>query len=223
MKKLIAFLIAVAAGFLLVSCNRKSFSKEQISQLRDDLFCAEGEFFKIYAYPETRETPMQDDGFIGTKTEILSFKISYSARKTPTLPPTLKVTIGDKEYTAKFENLSSAYYTYAEASVSSLPEESFLGKITFTDKTYDLEFVSQKRKNLLSYMEAIDLAVNADNEEVASFFSSVEKYEIRVRILESDGFNYWYVGLIGENGGIALLYDAETGDLIATKKTNKNV
>lgn len=218
MKKFTTSALLIVSLFIFSACGEIPFSDNSLSELRSDVFFAENENFSLYAYAELKETPLADDGYAGEKSPFLYFKLCLPVGSPATDRKSLRFIIGEEEYEAFFGYQSVSAFLTCEVPVKSLPEKNFSVTLQSENQTYDFELASLKKINNFDYQDIALVALNSDIKEVNSLLSTAERYEMRIRLLESEGFNYWYVAVISANGGIALLYDAETAELIATKK-----
>lgn len=216
MKKFAITASIVFALFLLCSCNKDNECFDRISQLRDNVFYCEGDGLTVYAYPETREVPFEEDGYVGEKKNYVIFKLVAAGNKRPPITPSLKFELGGKNYSKQFDYSSLSLTLYCQVEVESLPIEDFSVSLDFCEEEKTLLFTSLKKNSVFSYRDIINLAKDCNNITVKDFFKNPDKYELRIRLLEESGFNYWYVGISGKDN-VALLYDSETGELLAVR------
>ena len=58
----------------------------------------------------------------------------------------------------------------------------------------------------------------AGDEDADVFFNGKTNYEIRIRLISSDGYICYYVGLLDKTKSVDFLLDGETGEILAKKK-----
>ena len=58
----------------------------------------------------------------------------------------------------------------------------------------------------------------AEDEDADVFFNGKTNYEIRIRLISSDGYICYYVGLLDKTKSVDFLLDGETGEILAKKK-----
>ena len=216
MKKFIVLLAAIFMLTTVCACSENDKTFERISQLREDIFYYGDEEFSLYAYPELRENPFVEDGYAGKTDNYIIFKLTTAGNKEPIESPTVYFELNDKIYTKQFDFLPLAVNLYCQVDVDELPVGNFSVTIKFNGTEKDINFESLKKNSTFSYKDIINLAKQCNNITVKDFFENPDNYELRLRLIENSGFNYWYVGISGENS-VALLYDGETGELIAVK------
>jgi len=217
MKKFLFALVCILCLPLLSSCKKTVCDESLISQLKPNIFYYEEDDFKIYAFPETSENPLVSDGFVGKKESFLTFKLFLPSKSTLLVVPNIKVCLYDEEYSSQFDYDTSSNYLLCKIKAEELPEENFFAKLDLNGKTHDVEFSSLKQTNNFDYKDAVKLTLSSNDKTVKKLVSEGKSYEIRVKLIESEGFNYWVVGIIGESESVSLLFDAENGELIATK------
>ena len=213
MKRVLVFAVFVSALFL--SACEKDYDDKKISQLRGDIFIAETENVVVYAYSERVEDPLKDDGYVGNVKTRLTFKIPFTPGAFAS-SPIIAFNIGEKNYSKEFDFTPASNYNYCSVEVESLPIGGFSGVLRSEDKEIPLDFTSLKVRSAYDCDDVIRLAFKT--EAARKFLRDENEYEIRVRLIESDGFNYWYIGFIKKEDGIAFLFDAENAEIIATKR-----
>ena len=76
MKK-IALCVVLLLAFQFAGCKKNSEYDDKISQLRYDVLYGETDEFDVTAYIEKREDPIFQDGLVGEKINLLTFKIEF--------------------------------------------------------------------------------------------------------------------------------------------------
>ena len=73
-------------------------------------------------------------------------------------------------------------------------------------------------KKTLSHKEILCTLKKAGDEDADVFFNGKTNYEIRIRLISSDGYICYYVGLLDKTKSVDFLLDGETGEILAKKK-----
>lgn len=215
MKKFIpCFLLSVAAIVSLSGCGKYDYSVH-ISDERSDLFTAETEEYSLTVSCMTRENPYLLDGVTCTKSKLVEVVLAEH-------------TLSGAEYEVYFlEDVPrggdmsfrsvSGDYAYSR-SVEEFPSGTVSLRVVKDGAATEIAATSVKTEQTLSPAQALEKAISAESERVESMTRGGAFYgEFHVRLLRRDK-NYYYVGIIDEQGGIlALLLDSETGEVLARR------
>ena len=214
MRKALIVILSAALIFAVCGCKKDSFTDEKISQLRTDIYAFESDSFNLFCYCEKRENPFKEDGNVGERQTFAIFKIVPTGEDLSEKEILVKYAAEKFTVCGKFEYkpLSDARYAYLAVPV--LPDENFTAELTIDGKSVTAEMKSLKRSDLKDYKIAIDAVKAADEKNLKKFFGDREYGEIRIRLLESGGDNYWYVGFISENEKREYLLDGVTAEII---------
>ena len=210
-------MIIIALLILLsfcASCKEKNY-EDRISQLRYDEYAYSGDSFKLSAFIEERENPFEEDGYKGITENHLIFRLSLPAGAALSESPEISFCLGEEEYAEKFTHKTAASNLYCDIVASSMPNEDFFVDLTINGEKINAEMTSVKRQDIISYSEAIRKSLSGSDSRVTAFKSDPENYELRVRLLESEGYNYWCVGIIGKKDKIFFLIDGDNGEIIS--------
>ena len=218
-KKYLAFvlsLVATLTAALLCGCSEKTDLAPFVSQLRTDILKGESESYEVRCFSETREKPLLPDGEKQNVSPAVIIKLKI---KSPSeIVSNAKVTFKtDEEYSAIFAFRPESDTYVALCYVGKLPENSLTVTITVGETQENAELSSIKTEDISTPAAALLLAQNAYGE----FFDTEEfksgKFEINVRLLESDDGLYYYVGFITAKKTEAFLVSADAKTIIARK------
>ncbi len=223
MKKTIYLLFVMTACpllLLLAGCSHTPNWSDYVSEYRSQIFeGTEGEY-SVFATFSRREYPYEADGNAGTMQDIFE--------------TTLTVPDNTKLYMIKYSVNNTPYQSeLAFDSVNmthscslSLPEPTqneIIFQIFDAENTENellcITATSVRAENTLLLDELLN-RVSAEDDEKFTQLSSGKIFngEIYVRLLNEDGLNYFYVGLIDRAGSIrSYLVDAQTGKILATR------
>lgn len=219
MKKQIKGIFTVAgmaAGllFALTGCGTYDYSAH-ISDERSDLFVAETEEFTLTVSCVTRENPYLLDGIVATRSKLVE---AVLAEHTPTGAEYEVYFLEDVPRGGDMSFRSTTGdYSYTR-SVETFPSGSVSVRVVKNGAQTDLLATSVKTEHTLSVQSALDKAISAEKTRVdAMTRDGAFCGEFHVRLLHRDK-NYYYVGIIDEQGGIlSLLLDSETGEVLARR------
>jgi hypothetical protein len=85
--------------------------------------------------------------------------------------------------------------------------------LTINGKSQTITLKSVKNKSTKSYGEVLK---KLKKEE--SFSNKLKNAELRIRLINNDGHDYWYVGLVTKEKTSSYLLDGETLEIIARKE-----
>ena len=217
MKKIIAFTFAVLTVLTMSGCKKRADYSQKISQLRTEIFTGETDRFTLYCYGETRETPFETDGKITEVHPFSSFKIIPKQGEACEGEILVKFGVAGLNLCGKFEYKPLADARYAYILSPCLPKENFTAVISLGGEDYPVEMHSLKLADTIDYAAALSVAQKAFGADGEKFFNDDNYGEIRIRLLENDGYNFWYVGFFAENLKREYLIDGKTAEILATK------
>lgn len=97
------------------------------------------------------------------------------------------------------------------------PEKPLNGKFVLTLNVNEEKFVyepkSLKNKAIITYSAAIFDVKKYAKGRLDRYFIE-DTGEIRVKLVENDGFNYWLIEFIDEKSTISFLVDASSGEVV---------
>ena len=216
-KRYSAFLLLIGVLPALTACGKAKDYSPFISEARYDIFRAETEEFAVTLSCISREYPYASDGIASPRTDVVEISL---------IPSSMAMTdysiyvVGEKEWggEASYRNAYSDWF-YSE-SVTAFPEGSVTLRIEWDENVQELTATSVKNEKTISVKEALDRAVTAEKERIDRMSSGGEfRGEFYVRLVRRDT-NYYYVGIVGTDGGItSLLLDGETGEVLARRES----
>ena len=75
---------------------------------------------------------------------------------------------------------------------------------------------SQKNSDTIAYEKAIN-QLSKNDESVKEFLNS-NNYELKIRLIDNEGYDYWYIGFSNADKSISFLVDGKTGETVAKKE-----
>ena len=241
------FLIA-ALLFPVAGCAKKQpdlFS--YVSELRDNVLiaelpCADGisgnsggnnagenrgktgeskALLTVYSY--LREQPYLDDGAAGTTERIAAF---YFSEKDGSSTFLISFTAqGGKNAESggemSYNDAKKQYYYMCSLDLSETAELPVTVKNAKTGKEYAFTAKTVKTANTISPRAALSAFESAESETLAPMKSDGDfAGEIRIRLIESEGKTYYYVGVISaDKATVSYLLDGETAKILAKRES----
>ncbi len=211
------FLSFLLLFFLLPLCSAcgKYDYYAHVSDEKSDIFLAETEEFTVAVSCAVREHPFLCDGVAAGKNALLEAVLT---EKSPSGAEYEIYFLFDTPCGGdmSFRSVTGDYY-YSR-SCETFPEGSVSLRVVKDGAAVDLLSTSVKTERTLSPREALGYAVEAEKETIEEMTRGREFFgEFHVRLLRRDK-NYYYVGIISQQGDIlALLLDGETGEVLARR------
>lgn len=217
MKKTFLLVVTSICLAILSSCASSVSLSMYVSQRRTGVFNGEKDGYTVTVYAEERETPFITDGYVG---EMKNYLIIRLEKKGEALNnASVFISYDDVLVDSSFTyNPLNGKYT-VEEQVARLPISKTL-KVEITDGENKVEIPldSAVLDDVIDVNKALKHVQNYDKETVNNLFKKGEPgVEIRVRLLCSDGRNYYYVGFANAKKTVAYLVDAVTGNVLAKK------
>lgn len=213
MPKKLLVLLSVIPLTLFCCCKSKNAYAQNVSQLRCDVLKYECEDFSLVAYCDTKESPLTDDGAVGKADNFLVFKLTPKAVQNYD-NCFVQFYINDRAYTGNFEFKQIAFLLTCSVLVDEFPQSELPLSLTVNGKAKDLALVSLRNKTTENWTSACEKALAEDD---AAALLSTGKYELRIRLIDNAGYDYWYVGIIAQGKTVSYLLDGETLEIIAKK------
>ncbi len=217
MKK-ITLVLSILSVFFVVGCAKQDKHEDYISQLRYDILYSDSENYEIYAFKELRETPLSDDGKKGEMQNLLTFKIVFKTDIVLRSSPVITFSLNEITYRKEFEYKPLSNFVICSFFVPEQPDKKLETEICFDSDTKHYTLLSVINKKTLSHKEILSALKSAGDKDADEFFSEKTNFEIRIRLISSDGYNCYYVGLIDKTKNVNFLLDGETGEILAKKK-----
>ena len=217
MKKFISLLAAAAlapAFAAFAACAPYDYS-DRLSEVRSDLFVAQTEDFTLTLACVEREYPYADDGVPCPMTKTVQVTLA------PVNAPEGDVEIYVGEGEARWGGDASFRTTYGDYTLSEgvdrFPEGSVSVSVVYGGETQTLAATSVKNENTLAPSDALAVGVAAEKETLERMKKNgVFCGELCVRLLRRDK-NYYYFAVTDGEERVALLLDAETGEVLARR------
>ena len=216
MKKIITFFLAILFLFS-VSCSENDGTEKRVSQLRYDILCSFSEDYEIYAYKELSELPLKNDGKVGEQKNVLTFKIVFRKEMSLKSSPVIQFSLNGITYRKEFEYRPLSNYVSCFVIIPSMPENKLDVTIDFDSVKQTHTLLTVKNKKTVSEKEVLSFLKNTDDGNARKILDGEKEYEIRIRLIYSDGFNCYFLGLYNEDSSVNFLLDGETGELLAKK------
>ena len=223
MKKLMlsgALLICLFALFPLAACSRTPDLTKYVSEYRSDIFYGTKGDYSVFASCSEKEYPYQADGNAAGMSSL--FELALTAPDN-TKTYSVKFSIGDKNYEGElsFDSVKMVH-TWSQ-SIPAPQQKEIL--FTFVNTELEEEPVaiqaeSVKSEEILPLAELLKRVSAADPDTFAALSDgNTFCAEIYVRLLYENEECYYYIGLTDRSGNTyAMLADAETGEILATRQ-----
>ena len=219
MKKLICLILLLTSFSFVCSCKKDDFIyKSKISQLRQNILFGECSEFSIFCFTELVEIPIEDDGIVGKTENRLYFKLKYKENNHEEELVNISFNIGKSSFNGQFEYKPISDNLICSISVDNISLNKLYLIITNENKRQALTLNSIKNQTTIPYATAITSLVNNDS-EIKKIFDN-DSAEIRIRLINNDSYDYWYVGVCDGKKEYSFLVDGQNGELLARKQLN---
>lgn len=214
MKKTLICLILPVLFLLCVTACKKNSYTSQISDLRSDLFVAETDRFSLSLACVSRESPYLQDGICAEKSDLIEIVLTPKHPATESEYAVFLLSENNLGGSMSFRSVKNDYFF--SHGVKSFPQTSVTLQIKCGNETIDLVATSVKNENTISADEALNLAVAHETE--LKEFPQDGKFtgEFHVRLIRRDK-NYYYVAFVTQEKTIALLMNADNGEILARR------
>jgi len=216
LKKLLLTTLCIIFTFTLFSCSKPPLYEGKISQLRQEIFFAENEQFKLVCYPETRENPMENDGVCGNTENVIIFRLTFKTSALKDSVYDINFDINGKGYNGKFEYKTIPNLLTSTVCVETLNFKDLQLTVNSENQTYSLKATAQKNSDTIAYEKAIN-QLSKNDESVKEFLNS-NNYELKIRLIDNEGYDYWYIGFSNADKSVSFLVDGKTGETVAKKE-----
>lgn len=216
-KVFLSFLSLLLIFCTLSACKQKIDYLSYVSELRKNLFTQENQDVSLLVYAGAKEKPAIFDGVKNDTRLIVGVKAIF--KEEPSSSVIAKVCFEDKCYEIPLDFHPVKLALAGEMEVPILPEQSVEVTLCFDQKEICLTANSIIDSKTISYDKALDSVA----QKASDFFNEhtkngVLRAEIIVRLLREGNKNYYYVGLVCEEGlKRSYLVDATTGEIVAEK------
>ena len=223
MKKIFFTILGIltcAAAFLFGGCSAQADLSDYVSEYRSDIYMGTQGEYSVFASYSRREYPYTADGNVGDLSDV--FEIALTAPDN-TKTYSVRYTLGGKEYSSEL-SFDSVRLVHRCSQTIPAPNET---TITFTVSIADddgaepvtVSAASIKTEKTLKLADLLEKVRTAESDRFAALASGGSfAGELYVRLLYDNDRCFYYVGLTDRSGNTyAMLADAETGEIIATR------
>ena len=217
MKK-ISLITIISLILILAACSQKSALEKKVSQLRFDILFSGDEYYDVYAFKEICENPQKDDGEIGERKNVLTFKIVFKNDIPLKSSPVIQFSLDGITYRKEFEYKPLSNFVCCSLFLPALPGNKLDVSLEFDKKAVNHTLLTVLNKKTLNYTEVLGIIDKSDDEDVQRFLNGEKPYEVKLRLISSDGYNYYFIGFYNEDEFVGFLIDGTTGEIIAKKK-----
>lgn len=215
MKKLISVLLCIML-FTFSACKKKQSPHEKnISQLRQEIFVAHTDNYTVFLYPEKRENPLDNDGQVGKIENFVIIKLIFKNQQPETDVFNVQFTINNIPYSGKFEYKPISNLLQCIVKVEDINFNSLYATLKCGNETNALNFAPQKNSSTVNHLDALNYL--KENDSTAKELLSLNDYEIRIRLIDNDGYDYWFIGIISNEKNVSFLLDGESAEILAKK------
>ncbi len=196
---------------LLAACAPYDYTRH-LSEVRSDLFLAQSEAFTLTLACVSREYPYADDGIACPMTDY----VEISLVPTGDVPQKAEVYTPNGGGEASFDAVSGEY-RYSEG-VDAFPQEQIALTVVWGEARHEIVATSVKSEKTVSPQDALSVLVHEEREALGRMErENVFCGEFRIRLLRRDK-NYYYAAVLNGETCIALLLDADTGEVLARRE-----
>ncbi len=214
----IFILILACSLFLISGCKKEENLTDYVSQLRSDIFIADGEFFHVKAEYGYQETPFVNDGIMGEKVYALTFKITENLADAST--KIIEFNYGGIDYKSEFILDPKTDLLTANFEIENFNQKQFIATLKNGATAESLTFNSTLPQGTISVSEALKFFCKNQPDLYQSFKDENGKFcaEIYARVIVKDGKPYYYLGFAtGKDKLKALLIDGANGEVLAVR------
>ena len=158
MKKSRVFLSFLLALFTLIislsGCDKGLMLENHVSELRSDVFYGESDEYKLKAFYGYREHDYVNDGKVGEKEYLLSFRLLDTETDGATY--TVKFNHLDKDYSSTFSFDPLSGVLTCQFEIENFTEKTFTVSILCAEKTYTVTLCSLVPENTANYKTALN-------------------------------------------------------------------
>ena len=216
MKKIALSLILIISLAILSACSSDLNLELYVSEMRLNAYVYASSDYSLTLFEKEAESPYVSDGFVGKMQKSLSIRLENFTR----LPDdaSVKLNYGGKEIQGSFiYNPVNSKYT-VEVIVDKLfpSSEITLTLITSEGETeLTLKRVTQGEVDLKKALSAVSKHARSYIEKAISSSGGIE---VHVRVIPENEVNYYYVGIVDQNGNVkAFLVDGKTLKILAER------
>lgn len=215
MKRRIASMIVLAALLPVLGACRQEDYTAYLSEVRSDLFCAQTEDFTLTLSCTSREYPYADDGIPCPMTNVIEVTLAPSG----TFSGDVAVRSADGGWGGD-ASYSSVHGDYRfSQGVDAFPAGSVDLIVTWGETECQIVATSVRTEQTVTPEAALGALTDSEQETLSRMKKEgMLCAEFRVRLLRREQ-NYYYVAVTDGSEQVALLVDAETGEILARRAT----
>lgn len=218
--KFLKRLFALAFCFTILTlnaCSAKIDYMSYVSELRKEIFTAENEQVSVMVYAGAKENPAILDGVKNDTRLIVGIKAIFNQEPQSTVTATLCFDDKSYEIPLNFHPVKRALAGEIELPV--LPEKQVEVKLSYDQTEILLTAKTRLFEDTVSYSDALaSVTQKAEGFLKEHVKAGVLKCEIIIRLLCEHNKNYYYVGLVCNEGlKRSYLVDGKTGEVVAEK------
>lgn len=223
MKKFILSFLAISvclAAMLFGGCSAQADLSDYVSEFRSDIYIGTQGEYSVFASYSRREYPYTADGNVGDMSDV--FEIALTAPDN-TKTYSVRYSLGGKEYSSELSFDSVRLVHRCSQTIPAPNETTISFTITIADddsaEPIAVSAASIKTEKTLQLADLLEKVRTAESDRFAALTSGGSfAGELYVRLLYDNERCFYYVGLTDRNGNTyAMLTDAETGEIIATR------
>ncbi|MBR2336783.1 MAG: hypothetical protein IKA61_02435 [Clostridia bacterium] len=207
------FIIITVLCSALTCCGKNSKLDSKISQLRNDIYAYDCKDFTLTALADTVEAPLSSDGAVGKLEKVITFKLKTKNPAQNTENCSIAFSLNKKNYSKDFEFKQIPTLLSCQVKVNELPKKSLEISLTVNGKASQITLKSVKCPSTKSYGDVLKML--SSEEDFAKRIE--ENAELRIRLINNGGYDYWYVGIIDKEKTVSYLVDGESLEIIAKK------
>lgn len=216
MKKLFALALIVCLLALTSACQKQDYFN-RVSQIRSEVFVGESQTFLVKAYLESREYPLQADGFAGELKGFLIIKLTYKSGENSLINDLSADFSIDKQYSVTFAFKPDADAYVATTAIDQTPNDSVMTITVNYGNSHENATLNAVNDGAISYRKALDAVTNAKKSLLSALIDSDADFEIMLRLIYEKPNLYYYVGIVETEYTTAYLIN-DKYEIIAEKR-----
>ena len=213
-RKFVFILLIIVCLPMLFSCGYTQQEKNNISQIRYNVFYGEQNGVCVKAFSEEKEYPFINDGIACGRENFVIVKVLNEFN-----PTKITLSFNGQTYTNQGEynaNTNSIDYSFK---VKRLPDKEIVVETETNSTKTQLICKSMLKSDTISPLIALEKVNKEQSDFVSSLYENGEfKAEIYIRLIVENDYNFYYVGYAqGSNKITAFLIDGVSGEILAGK------
>lgn len=210
-------MLAILPLFLLplfAACAPESDYTDHLSEVKSDIFRAEGEGFTVEISCLRREVPYASDGIACPLSTLMEATLKTDRAET------VRIVLPETSWGGEMSYRSARDDFFYSESCSAFPEGTVHIRLEWGEETREISASSVRTEKTLSPEEILEKTVSAEREYLRTLTrDGAFCGEFRIRLLRRDK-TYYYAGIVAEDGTtLSLLLDAESGETLARRES----